>query len=200
MKSKGFKKLFLLYGVIILIFTLTSCSCYGIPEPHSFQEGEYRYVGEEIHFYKDIYLEGMSLFVELVEDDGNLPDRTNLIVDRKTKNTYKLALILKVKGKEESVQCDIESLPRIGNHVAAYVVNLNISKLTPNEETYFKGDFVLEAPYDYEKGTYYQLADEIQILISVFTVDGVTYDKSSDSFPNCFRDYYLRLNYVKEKN
>ncbi len=184
-------KKYLMFGVILLSLLLTSCFK---KESYSFQEGEYRYDGEEFFLYQEICVENIYIYFQLLENDSiDFSNSTNLIENRKDKIVYNVSFYLKIKDTSNRVKCNLESLPKKGDQVDRYYINLDLSELT-NEETFFKMILTFDADSDYET-----IANTIYLSMVKLSINGIEYDKSSELFPIFFKDYgKIELKYIKE--
>ena len=162
----SFKRLFILFGVILFIIFLPSCFKH---EHFEFQEGIYKYDGEPFLFYQDVIIE--DIIIEFKESDldyNDLEDKTNYIQNRKNKKTYEVIFSLKRQNETNYIEASFLSLPKVGDQIDRYRIDIDLTDLMKEEA---RAEFRLQFSNNINEGP---IANEISLDLMELTINGNT--------------------------
>ncbi len=179
-----FNTLFLVLGLILFGFILTSCYK---EERFTFKEGKYGYAGDQFVFYNEIKIDYVSLnFISENVDDKE----TNILVNRKNNASYYVDIYLE-NDKNEGFSCNFKSLGKVGDQIDRYYIELDISNFINVENSIILMVLEIENSNYYKEDRNNFEADKIFLSIKKFTIDGNVVTEYS--FPS-----RLMLEYVDE--
>ena len=184
----SFKRLFILFGVILFIIFLPSCFRH---ERFEFQEGIYKYDGEPFLFYQDVIIE--DIIIEFKESDldyNDLEDKTNYIQNRKNKKTYEVIFSLKRQNETNYIEASFLSLPKVGDQTDRYYIDIDLTDLMKEEA---RAKFCLQFSNNINEEP---TASEISLELRYITIDENTINTpyKGDPFGYNTKLYYIGEN------
>lgn len=189
----NFKKLYLIFTVIILVFNSSSCTALPQKDKFVFQEGKFVYTRAPFELHNDIKINRLIMTFTLAEDGAS---GENIIENRKDKKVYHVDFYLEDQTGR-GINCTFTSLPNTVGFVDCYYIKLDVSEfleklravLNLRVEFFYSDYYIVDTS---DKNNILK-ADEIYLNVDEFLVDGKQI--KNYEFPN----WQILLQYKSEK-